>query len=315
MVKPAPVTAHRPFDGTPLDWNDLRTFAEVVRQGSMAAAARSLGLHPTTVARRIDAAEAALGAPLLLRSGRRMVPAPTGSRLLGTLEPLVDALDAAARGAANPHDTAIRIATTENGARILAARVVPLLLAERPPMAVELLAGNTVVDLGRGEADLAIRTIEPTDPSLMRRRLGFTCAGLYAGEGYTPRAGVARGELSGEVVLVPSGELSRSAEARYLAVAAEGARIGLRCDSLLALASAAEAGAGLAVLPTNLAGLHPGLRLVRRISEIPARPVWLVWHADAGRNPRVRRAADIVAAAVSAHLAASAVVERDAPVD
>jgi DNA-binding transcriptional LysR family regulator len=279
----------------------------------MAAAAHALGLHPTTIARRIEAAEAALGAPLLLRSGRRTVPSPTGARLLGTLDPLVDALDLAVRGATDLLETPVRIATTENGARVLAARAVPVLLAERPPIVVELLAGNTVVDLGRGEADLAIRTIEPTDPSLVRRRLGFTCAGLYAGEGYVPRPGAEIGELAGEVILVPSGDLARSAEARYLATAAEGARIGLRCDSYLSLAAAAEAGAGLSVLPTNLAGLHPRLRLVRLVTEIPARPVWLVWHADAGRAPRVKRAADIVSNAVSAHLAASAPVERGGP--
>jgi len=108
------------------------------------------------------------------------------------------------------------------------------------------------------------------------------------------------------VVLLPSGELARLPEARYLVTAAEKARIGLRCDSLLALAAAAEAGAGLAVLPTNLAVLHPRLRLVRLVTEVPARPVWLVWHADAGKSPRLRRASEVVADIVSAHLTAAA---------
>jgi DNA-binding transcriptional LysR family regulator len=312
-MAPKDPTLHQPRARAPLDWNDLRTFAEVARRGSMAAAAHALGLHPTTIARRIEAAEAALGVSLLLRSGRRTVLSPTGARFLGTLDPLVDALDDAVRGAANPLETPVRIATTENGARILAARALPALLAERPPISVELLAGSSVVDLGRGEADLAIRTIEPTDPSLVRRRLGFTYAGLYAGEGYVPRPGAEFGEFTGEVVLVPSGQLERSAEARYLATAAKGARIGLRCDTFLGLAAATEAGAGLSVLPTNLAGLHPRLRLVRLVMEIPARPVWLVWHADAGRAPRVKRAATIVSNAVSAHLAESASVERGGP--
>lgn len=288
-----------------LDWNDLRTFAEVARCGSMAAAARALHLHPTTVTRRIEAAETALGAPLLLRSGRRCIPSPAGARLLASLAPLVDAVDDAARRASRPTTAPIRIATTENGARILAARVVPVLLAQRPPIEVDLVAGNAVVDLARGDADLAIRTVEPTEPSLVRRRLGLTHYGLYAGEGYAPGPDAARGGLDGEVVLIPSGDLARLPEARYLATFGERARIGLRCDSLLALAAAAEAGAGLVVLPTNLAVFHRGLRLVRPLKEIPPRPVWLVWHADAGKSPHVRRAAELVASSITAHLDAA----------
>jgi DNA-binding transcriptional LysR family regulator len=289
-----------------LDWNDLRTFSEVARRGSMSGAARALGLHPTTVARRIEAAEAAIGAPLLLRSGRRSIPSPAGAALLASLEPLVDALDEAARRAARGGEGPVRIATTENGARVLAARVVPRLLAERPPIEVDLLSSNAVVDLTRGEADLAIRTVEPTEPSLTRRRLGQTFYGLYAGGTYTPGAAASKGHLDGEVVLLPSGELARLPEARSLVAAGARTRIGLRCNSLLALATAAEAGAGLVVLPTNLAVLHPGLRLVRILDEIPPRAVWLVWHADAAKSPRIRRAAEFVAAIVTEQLAAAA---------
>jgi DNA-binding transcriptional LysR family regulator len=289
-----------------LDWNDLHTFAEVARRGSMAAAARTLHLHPTTVARRIEAAESALGAPLLLRSGRRCVPSPAGAALLATLDPLVDAVDEAARRALRHGESPIRIATTENGARILSARVVPALLGEKPSIAVDLVAGNAVVDLSRGEADLAIRVVEPTDPSLVRRRLGMTYYGIYTGQSYVPSPGVAQGDLAGEVLLLPSGDLARLPEARVVAAAAAKARIGLRCDSLLALAAAAEAGVGLTVLPTNLAVFHPGLRLVRLITEIPSRPVWLVWHEDAGKSPRLRRAAEIVGDVVTRHLAAAA---------
>jgi len=43
------------------NWDELRTFVEVARDGSLSGAARRLGLTQPTVGRHIDALEAALG--------------------------------------------------------------------------------------------------------------------------------------------------------------------------------------------------------------------------------------------------------------
>jgi DNA-binding transcriptional LysR family regulator len=271
-----------------LDWNDLRTFAEVARRGSMAAAARALKVHPTTIARRIEAAEAALQNPLFLRSGKSLSLSPMGARLLNTLGPMVDVIDDAARRSTQ-QSAPLRVAVTENGARIIAAKAVPRLLAQQ--IELELISGNLVVDLSRGDADLAVRVIAPDTPGLVSRRIATVSYGLYASQGYLKKMPKLEEGLAGQTVLLPGSELSQGPEARYLAEHAYLARVGLRCSSLIALAVAAEEGSGLVVLPTNLAFFHPKLAMLRPLKEIPGRPVWLVMHKDVRRDPRIKQVA------------------------
>jgi DNA-binding transcriptional LysR family regulator len=274
-----------------LDWNDLQTFAAVVRAGSVAAAARTLGLHPTTVARRLAAAEEALGAPLLLRSGRRLQLSPAGQQLQAAIAPLFELIDQVARRAVHTTQP-VRIAVTENGARLVASQVAAALA--RDEIDVELIGGNAVVDLARGDADFAIRVVAPEHPDLVRRRIGAVTYGLFATASYLKRCPDFEPGWPGHHTLMPSGELSRGPEASFLTTHATAARVVLRANSHVALAHAAEASLGLIVSPMDLAHFHPDLVCVRRLPEIPARPIWLVMHKSFRRDTRLRRAATIV---------------------
>jgi DNA-binding transcriptional LysR family regulator len=274
-----------------LDWNDLQTFAAVVRAGSIAAAATTLGVHPTTVARRLSSAEASLGAPLLLRSGKRLTLSPSGKQLQGAIAPLFDLVEQVARRAGHAA-LPVRIAVTENGARLVASQVAAALAREA--IEVELVGGNAVVDLARGDADFAIRVVAPDNPELVRRRIGAVNYGLFASAPYLRRSPELDAGWEAQHVLMPSGELSQGPEAAFLATQAIGARIVLRANSHVALAHAAEASLGLVVLPTNLAHFHARLVCVRLLPEIPARPIWLVMHKDFRRDARLRRAAAVV---------------------
>jgi DNA-binding transcriptional LysR family regulator len=60
----------------PPSWDELRTFVEVARDGSLSGAARRLGLTQPTVGRHIDALEVALGLTLFTRSPRGLTPIP-----------------------------------------------------------------------------------------------------------------------------------------------------------------------------------------------------------------------------------------------
>jgi DNA-binding transcriptional LysR family regulator len=159
-----------------------------------------------------------------------------------------------------------------------------------------------VLDLARNEADLAVRVIAPAEPSLVRQRLGEVRYALFASPDYLGRAPPWRAGGAGHRILVPSAELADGPEARWLAEHAQAARVACRASSHTTLAVASEHGAGLCVMPTNLAAFHPRLVAVRRLSEIPERPVWLVIHRDARKEPRIRRVAELVATAMRAAL-------------
>ena len=69
-----------------LPWDDLRTLLAVARGGSLAAAARRLGVNHSTVFRRINALEARLGLRLFERLRSGYLPTAAGSELLESAE-------------------------------------------------------------------------------------------------------------------------------------------------------------------------------------------------------------------------------------
>jgi len=65
-----------------MEWSDLKIFLAAVRAGSYTAAGRQLGVNRTTVGRRIDALEAALGVELFRETPRGHEPSRDGEHLL-----------------------------------------------------------------------------------------------------------------------------------------------------------------------------------------------------------------------------------------
>lgn len=289
-----------------LDWNDLRFALAIARAGSLSGAARDLAVHQATVGRHLSALEAALGFPLFLRTPAGLVPTGDGAQVLGSIEGLATSLHRFEQGARGEFDGKrglVRVAVTEATARQLLEAAIPTVLRAHEGLSIELVPANTVIDLARGEADLAIRLVQPDD-ALVARRLGFVHYGLYAAESYLRRRGreLSPG-LPGHDVVLPSRELARGPEATWLAQHAGRATAVLRASSLVTLAVAVEQGLGLTVLPTNLAAMHPRLQKLRALDEIPPRPVWLVLHPDQRKLARVRLIADTVAQEVKRRLA------------
>ena len=61
-----------------LNFHHLLLFTTLVREGSLVAAGKALGLSHSTLSSQVHAFEEALGAKLLEREGRRLVPTDTG---------------------------------------------------------------------------------------------------------------------------------------------------------------------------------------------------------------------------------------------
>ena len=285
-----------------LDWNDLRIVLAVAEHASLSRAARALAIHQTTCGRRLDRLEAELGTQLFLRSRRGLRPTSTATQILSTVRDLSSRLALLERRIGAEPERTVRVAVTEVGARQIIHRALPALMRKHPELMIDLLPSNSVADLSRGEADLAVRLVRPSDSELIKRRLGWVRYGLYASERYLARRPAEQPQLAGDTVIAQARELASGPEAAWLREHARDAKVRLCASSMMLIAEAVEAGLGLAVLPTNLAPLHPGLRLVRALEEIPPREVWLAVHRSLRQVPRVRLVADAVAAVISAAL-------------
>ena len=93
-------------------WDELRTFLEVMRDGSLSGAGRRLGLAQPTVSRHIAALKSALGLPLFARSPRGLAPTEAAANLTPHVEAMA-ALARVAAGEASADQGVVRVTASE----------------------------------------------------------------------------------------------------------------------------------------------------------------------------------------------------------
>ncbi len=270
------------------DWNDLRPFLALAREGSLAGAARAMGTRHSTVSRRIDALELALGTRLVHRASGGAALTGAGERLLPlavTAERAMQAFTAAARNDARP----LRLALPSGFAPLLTAALADL-QGRVPGMAVEVISSSRPADLTGGEADIAVRIGPVADPGLITRTVGRAGWSLYASPAYLAEHPVNAdpADLTGHRVIGFHAGLAGSPPDRWLAEHGTGAEIVLRLAQMTDLVDTARQGLGAALLPCVLADAALGLqRLTPRV--LVSQPVALVCRRDVAEDTSGRR--------------------------
>jgi DNA-binding transcriptional LysR family regulator len=280
-----------------LDWNDLRYLLAIARAGTLAGAARDLGVEHTTVGRRLSALEAALGARLFTRGPDGFVPTRAGRDILPLAEGIavsVEAIERRVLGEDAKVEGTVRLTTSE----ALSGYFVKQLgvLAERHPgLLLEILSGNRAFDLMRGEADVAVRIREVTEPDLVARKVASAGWTLYAAPAYVARKGAPSSpeDLRGHDIIGFDATMGAIPGALWLSEYGAGSNIVMRCNSIMAALNAAIVGMGLTVLPCFLGDPEKALRrLTPRV--LGSRDVFLVAHPDLARIARVRAVMDFI---------------------
>jgi DNA-binding transcriptional LysR family regulator len=279
------------------DWNDFRHFLAIARAGTLVGAAKALGVEHSTVGRRLSALESALGTKLFARSPDGLALTRPGQEILPLAEEMgarADAIERRISGEDARIAGTVRVTASEALSGYLATKLSAL--GERhPELMVEMLSGNRAYDLLHGEADLAIRVREVTEPNLIVRKIGQAVWSLYASPAYVARKGKPEdpADLAGHDIVGFDESLAGVPGALWLAEHATGTKTVLRGNSIMAAFNAATFGVGIAVLPCFLGDAEPRLeRLTPRV--LGARDVFLVVHPDLTRVARVRAVMDFV---------------------
>ena len=282
------------------DWNDLKHFLAVASHGSTIAAARALGLSQSTVHRRLEELERRLGGQLVIRhpTGYRLTE--LGNRLLPHAEGVENAVAAFERQFAATKTElvgSIRVTCPDAvGPRLMRSGLIEKFHTRYPGLRVELVMGDRIVDLAKGEADIAFRGIPPTDDTLFGRKLSSTPWAVYASQDYVKRHGtIQRLEDIGEHTIVAfDGNMLNHPAAQWLQSVAPNARVAARSTSLPPLLQAIRSGAGVGTLPIIVGDAEGDL--VRLSGPIPnlATGFYLLMHEDMKTTPRVRVFFDFV---------------------
>jgi DNA-binding transcriptional LysR family regulator len=177
---------------TKFDWNRARAFLVTAEEGSLAAAARSLGMTQPTLGRQVAALEREIGVDLFTRRGRGLELTPNGIKLLAHVRLMGDAasrFSLSASGKSEFIEGNVCITASE----LLSAFVLPPMIQTlrdmEPGIEIEITATNEERDLNRREADIAIRNFRPTQPELITRKLGSVRGHLYAAKSYLQQLG------------------------------------------------------------------------------------------------------------------------------
>lgn len=288
-----------------LAWEDLRTILAIVRAGSLSAAARALKLQHSTVFRRVEDIEKRLGTQLFERE-RGQYRANAHAELLAETGQDIEAavLEAERRvlGADARLSGVIRIATSEALGSFLLPSLLKDFLDKHPQIELEVDVNNYPVDLGRREADLAVRATQDPPQQMLGRQLATLRYAVYLQRSRLEALGGSP-SLDQLEWIGTSERVAHFAVARWSAANLPFARPRLRVDSMMTLLRAAGAGAGAAVLPTFAAAQCPGLvRLTEPIADL-AMPIWVLSHPDTRGNARVRALVQHLAELAPARLA------------
>ncbi|MEW6706393.1 MAG: LysR family transcriptional regulator [Pseudomonadota bacterium] len=288
-----------------LDWSDLRYALAVGHAGSLAGAARKLGVNHTTVLRRLDALEAHLGARLFERHRSGYHPTEAGLMLLDLARRMADQADEIERrvlGRDRELTGPLRVTT----AFVIMEHLLPHPLASfarrYPGIEVEVVENAFLVDLSRRhadqaqtwsklEADVALRLSANVAEHLVGRQLGMTQCRVYAMRG-APGLPQTPTPLATLVKEVPWVAFERDAHARvydrWMRQQLAQADVRLRVDIFNAMVAMIRTGIGVGVLPTFMEGSHPDIVAVSDPIPELAVPVWMLTHPDLRETARVR---------------------------
>lgn len=274
-----------------LDWTDLRYVLAVADAGSLAGAARSLGVNHTTVLRRVGGLEARMGVRLFERLPTGYALTAAGDEVLAVargISATVAALERRLAGQDLRLSGTLRVATTDTLALTVLMPQLAAFRTAHPGIALEVAISNTMADLTRRDADVAVRPADNPPETLVGRRVAAVAYAVYAAASYLARH-MEPGELDAHPWVAPDDSLAATVAARWMREALSPAiAVACRLDSLLAMREAARAGMGLALLPCYLGDGAPGLGRVGAVLPEVRSSLWLLTHADLRRTARVR---------------------------
>jgi DNA-binding transcriptional LysR family regulator len=286
------------------DWSDFKVVLALAKEGSVAGAARALGVDGSTVSRRLAVLEKAVGATLILRGGRKFVLTPEGKSAIAAAEAIETAVSSA-KSAIRTAKLGVEGVVKFSFVSSVVPALMPLLTelaAKYPLLTIEMQADNRRVDLAKGEADIALRMARPTEPDLIARRAVVMGWGVYAAKDYATKFGLPASldELSSHRLVHYIEELHVQPAIRWVEDFRQPNAPIMRVNSTDMAVNVIAAGKSIGVVPCF--EVENRDELIRVFPEpVALSPGWIVYHETARNTARVRVVVDALAEFLEAH--------------
>jgi DNA-binding transcriptional LysR family regulator len=278
------------------DWEDLHHFVTLAREGTLSAAARTLGVDHATVARRVAALEQSTGLKLVDRRARATSLTDDGKRIAAVAAPMEEAAFAVGRAAqaAKPGiDGQVSVSAPPNFASSVIAPQLTRLRQQHPGIRIKLIGEKRQASLGRREADVALRLMRPVEAGLFVRKIGSFGFSLYGAPGYLEKTPPHAFAFIGY-----DASMADSPQEVWLRTIVGEREVVLRTNDLETQVAAARSGLGIAALPHYLGDRDPGLQRHVVTGKSISREIWLAVHRDLRQVPAVRAVMEFLVSCV-----------------
>ena len=283
-----------------MDWNDLKTLLAVARAGSIAAAAKELGVSHSTVYRKVKAFEDEHRLSLFERHQDGYRLAEAGGSFIEAAERVEAAVADVSRKLRSYGEEAlgtVSIATPEAAALLLCPRLAPL-MSRFPQLTLEWNLEADAASLINRECDIAIVAASEPPPTLVGRRLADIAFAVYGADHYVERE--ALDDLNGARWIVFSAALASQPVPAWECQNVPQEAIAMRVNRRVMLDEAVLAGIGVGVMPRLTGDAYPKLRRLSDNIDVSL-PLWVLTHPDLRDAPGVRTVFDTVVELLADH--------------
>jgi len=157
------------------DLSDITAFLLVAREGSFTKAAAKLGVSQSALSQTVKNLEARLGLRLLTRTTRKISPTEAGERLIHSVGPRLEEVEAELAALTAFRDKpagTVRVAAGEHAAELVLWPVIERLLPRYPDVAIEIVVDNGLTDIVAERLDAGVRLGEQVAKDMVALRIG-----------------------------------------------------------------------------------------------------------------------------------------------
>ena len=277
------------------NWSDFRIILALAKGGSVTGAAKLLGIDASTVSRRLATAEDVFGAPLIIRGGGKFQFTAEGRAVLDAAEDMDAKISATTTSVRSMRETpvgTVRIACVQTAVHLLHPLVRDMTDAI-PGLHIELMSSLASVDLAKGDADIAVRTIVPTDPGLVIAHSFTWGSCLYASPHYLSTFGRPETpeELSTHQLVRYGSAMVRSRAFGYIEQFAKPDQPTTRVENTDSARMIIEQGGGIGAL---FCFVGDACATIERVFPEPFDQMecWVLYHESARGSAKVRAVLD-----------------------
>lgn len=291
------------------DWNQARSFLVTAEEGSLSGAARALGLTQPTLGRQVAALEADLGVTLFERVGKSLALTDAGRELLTHVRTMGEAagrFSLSALGQSQMLEGKVSITATDAMSAYHLPQILRTIREAAPGIELDVVASNSVQDLRRREADIAIRHARPEEPNLIAKLVNETSAHLFSSPKYLDSYGRPNSpaDLADAVFIGPENPERMLPALAEIGLPLKREQFKITTNNGVAMYEMISQGLGIGFMPKNFmptTNMVELLQLEQVLPELPPIhvPVWIIAHSEVHTSPRVRLVFDILAEALA----------------